>query len=120
LWVLTARYATVFWGATLFALALLARHWGGVLQAGLSIASVLYGSLLGVFFLGILTRSVGESSAIVGMAAGLAIMIYVRFGTPIAFTWYVLIGTITTFTVGLMASLIFDRRRSSYSLKLRN
>ncbi|HYK61674.1 MAG TPA: sodium:solute symporter [Bryobacteraceae bacterium] len=122
LWVLTARYATVFWGATLFVLALLARHWGGVLQAGLSIASVLYGSLLGVFLLGILTRRVGESSAIAGMAAGLAIMIYVRFATPIAFTWYVLIGTATTFAVGLMASLIFDRRRNRtpHSVKLTN
>jgi SSS family transporter len=109
-WLLVARYATVFWGATLFGVALLARHWGSVLQAGLSIASVLYGSLLGVFLLGILTRSVGESSAITGMIAGLAVMIYVRFATTIAFTWYVLIGTATTFGVGLIASLVFDRR----------
>ena len=28
-----------------------------------------------------------------GMSAGLALMLYVRFATPIAFTWYVLIGT---------------------------
>ena len=108
-WLLVARYATVFWGATLFGVALLARHWGSVLQAGLSIASVLYGSLLGVFLLGILTRSIGESSAITGMIAGLAVMIYVRFATTIAFTWYVLIGTATTFAVGLIASLVFDR-----------
>jgi hypothetical protein len=56
------------------------------------------------------------------MAAGLAIMIYVRFATPIAFTWYVLIGTVTTFAVGLLASLIFDQRPncSPYSVKLRN
>ena len=66
------------------AVALAARHWGNVLQAGLSIASVLYGALLGVFLLGVLTRRVGESSAIVGMIAGLASMIYVRFATSIA------------------------------------
>ncbi|HLH43635.1 MAG TPA: sodium:solute symporter [Bryobacteraceae bacterium] len=109
MWVLVARFATVFWALTLFALALLARRWGGVLQAGLSIASVLYGSLLGVFLLGILTRRIRESSAIAGMIAGLAVMIYVRFATPIAFTWYVLIGTAATFAVGVMASWVFDR-----------
>jgi hypothetical protein len=38
---------------------------------------------------------------------GLILMLYVRFGTPIAFTWYVLIGTSATFITGLVASLFF-------------
>lgn len=105
-WLVRARYATVAWGAILFGVALLARNWGSVLEAGLSIASVLYGSLLGVFLLGVLTRRVGEPAAICGMAAGLGLMIYVKFETPIAFTWYVLIGTSATFLVGLAASLL--------------
>ncbi len=102
-----ARMATLVWGAVLFGVAMLARHWGSVLQAGLSIASVLYGSLLGVFLLGVLTRRVGEAAAIFGMAAGLATMLYVSLRTPIAFTWYVLIGTSVTFVAGLAASLIW-------------
>ena len=109
-WLLRARYSTVAWGAILFAVALLARNWGNVLQAGLSIASVLYGSLLGVFLLGVLTRRVGESSAIAAMIAGLAVMLYVRFATPIAFTWYALIGTAATFITGLVASWFMDER----------
>ena len=40
-----------------------------------------------------------------GMAAGLALMIYVWLGTSIAFTWYVLIGTSATFLVAWAASL---------------
>jgi solute:Na+ symporter, SSS family len=107
-WLARARHATVVWGAVLFAVGYMARNWGSVLEAGLSIASVLYGSLLGVFLLGVLTRRVGESAAMCGMAAGLAVMIYVKFGTPIAFTWYVLIGTSATFLVGFLASFIFD------------
>ncbi len=101
-----ARSVTAAWGAILFGVALLARHWGGVFEAGLSIASVLYGSLLGAFLLGALTK-VGEPAAICGMAAALALMIYVRFETSIAFTWYVPIGTITAFLTGLAASLIW-------------
>jgi hypothetical protein len=36
-------------------------------------------------------------------------MLYVRLATPIAFTWYVLIGTIATFLTGLVASLIWKK-----------
>jgi len=104
-WLKRARLATVAWGVILAGVALLARNWGGVLQAGLSIASIIYGSLLGVFLLGLLTRRVGEIAAMCGMLAGLALMLYVRFATPIAFTWYVLIGTSMTFGTGLVVSL---------------
>jgi Na+/proline symporter len=115
-WLKRARLATVVWGAILVGVALLARKWGGVLQAGLSIASIIYGSLLGVFLLGLLTRRVGEIAAMCGMVAGLALMLYVRFATPIAFTWYVLIGTSMTFITGILASFILKESRSRAAL----
>jgi SSS family transporter len=102
-----ARVATAVWGVLLFLVALVARHWGSVLQAGLSIASIVYGSLLGVFLLGLLTRRTGEIAAMAGMSAGLAVMLYVKFFTPIAWTWYVLIGTAVTFGVGYTGSILF-------------
>jgi SSS family solute:Na+ symporter len=101
-----ARWATVGWGAVLFLVGLVARHWGSVLEAGLTIASILYGSLLGVFLLGLLTRSVREPAAMTGMVAGLIVMLCVRQFTHIAFTWYVLIGTSATFLVGYATSLL--------------
>jgi len=109
-WLKRARIATVAWGAILFGVALIARHWGSVLEAGLSIASIIYGSLLGVFLLGLLTRRVGEVAAMCGMAAGLALLLYVRFFTPIAWTWYVLIGTSATFAIGFATSYIFREK----------
>jgi solute:Na+ symporter, SSS family len=103
-----ARWATVAWGAILFSLGLLARHWGRVLEAGLSIASVLYGALLGVFLLGLLTKRPGEWSAIIGMSAGFAVTLLLR--THVAYTWYVLIGTTATFVVGYFASLLISEQ----------
>jgi SSS family transporter len=103
------RVATVGWGAVLVGIGLLARQWGSVLEAGLSVASVLYGSLLGVFLLGVLAPRVGEAAAMIGMLAGFLGMIYVRFGTPIAWTWYVVIGTIITFGTGWLASFVFRK-----------
>jgi Na+/proline symporter len=100
-----ARWATVVWGVILFLVGLLARHVGSVLEAGLAIASILYGSLLGVFLLGLLTKRVQQTSAMIAMAAGLLLMIYIRLQTSIAFTWYVVIGTVATFSTGYVISL---------------
>jgi hypothetical protein len=40
------------------------------------------------------------------MIAGLAVMLYVKFATPLAWTWYVAVGTVTTFASGSLASLM--------------
>jgi SSS family solute:Na+ symporter len=96
-----ARGSTVLWGAILLGIGILARHWGSVLEAGLTIPS---GALLGVFLLGVLTKKPREGAATVGVVVGLAAVLYVRFQTPIAFTWYVLIGTVATFGAGWVAS----------------
>jgi SSS family transporter len=113
LWLGVARYTTLAWGAILFGVALIARHWGSVLQAGLSIASIIYGSLLGVFLLGLLTKRVGEIAAMCAMACGLILMLYIRFLTPIAWTWYVLIGSSATFVLGLALSFLFREKQSA-------
>ncbi len=100
-----ARWATVAWGVVLFLVGLIARHVGSVLEAGLTIASILYGSLLGVFLLGLLTKRVQQNAAIIAMIVGLLLMLYIRAATHIAFTWYVVIGTSATFVTGYILSL---------------
>jgi len=105
---LLARGATVVWGLVLLAIGIMARAWGSVLVAGLTIASIPSGALLGVFLLGVLTKKSREGAASVGVVIGLTTVLYVRFRTPIAFTWYVLIGTVTTFCAGWAAS-VFQR-----------
>jgi solute:Na+ symporter, SSS family len=105
-----AKRSTVAWGALLFAIGWVARSWGSVLEAGLSIASILYGALLGVFLLGILTRRAGENGAMTGMVISLVTMFCVKRFTPIAWTWYVLIGTAATVITGYAASLVLDKK----------
>jgi SSS family transporter len=105
-----ARFATVFWGLVLLGIGIAARHSKSVLEAGLTIASIPFGALLGVFLLGVLTKRPREGAAIAGTVAGLGVILYVKFWTPIAFTWYVLIGTTVTFVVGLLASWFEPRR----------
>ncbi|HMC60882.1 MAG TPA: sodium:solute symporter [Candidatus Solibacter sp.] len=101
-----ARRATVVWGLVLLGIAIVARGSKSVLEAGLTIGSIPMGALLGVFLLGVLTTKPREGAAIAGVVAGLGTILYVKLRTPIAFTWYVLIGTLVTFSVGMAASLL--------------
>jgi len=101
-----SRGATFVWGVVLLVVAIASRGRGKVLETGLSIASVAYGGLLGVFLLGVLTRRAKQTGAIVGMLCGLALNIYIWKWTHVAFTWYVTIGATTTFIVGYLASLL--------------
>ncbi len=101
-----ARAATIVWGAVLLLIGGFARHWGGVLEAGLTIASIAYGGLLGVFLLGLMPRRVSQSAAILGMAAGISAELWLKLGTAIAWTWYAAIGTAVTFLTALLASAV--------------
>jgi SSS family transporter len=105
-----ARVATLVWGVVLFLIGLVARNWGSVLEAGLSIASILYGALLGVFLLGLLTKRTSEVGAMAGMVASLLTMSYVKAYTSIAWTWYVLIGTTITMSTGYLVSMVFPHK----------
>jgi Na+/proline symporter len=106
-----SRWMTVLWGVILVALAIISRRVHSVLETGLTIASITYGSMLGVFLLGVLTKKANEKGSICGMAAGLFSMLAVWYLSRIAFTWYVLIGTTITFVVGYLASLILSDQR---------
>ena len=106
-----SRIATVAWAVLLFGLALLARHGGRVLEMGISIASVAYGSLLGVFLLGVLTTRVSEVGAMAGMLFGFGFNLYLWQFTRVPFTWYVVFGSVATFLVGYGASWVFPERR---------
>jgi solute:Na+ symporter, SSS family len=106
-----SRWATVGWGLALFALALLARRGGAVLEMGLSIASVAYGSLLGVFLLGVLTRKATENGAMAGMLFGFALNVFLWRFTSVPFTWWVAFGSLATFLVGLIVSCMMPERK---------
>jgi SSS family transporter len=118
-----SRSSTVVWAFVLFAVAVYSVFAGGkghVVEVGLSIASVAYGALLGVFLLGTLTRYATQLGAIVGMICGFGLNLLlwlhpnpIALGPVtiphVAFTWYVLIGSIVTFVVGTVASLLLPR-----------
>ncbi|QMV17984.1 sodium/solute symporter [Granulicella sp. 5B5] len=121
---LISRSSTVLWAIVLFAIAIYSLAVGGkghVVEIGLSIASVAYGCLLGVFLLGTLTKFATETGTAIGMLCGFVLNLWlwqgafpIRLGPftipHIAWTWYVLIGALATFLIGALMSLIFRKQ----------
>jgi solute:Na+ symporter, SSS family len=97
-----SRGMTLMWGLVLMGFGLV--KWGPLLEAGLTVASLPFGSLLGLFLLGTLDARANARGALAGMIAGLVAILCVFRFTSVAFTWYVMIGAIVTFATGFAAS----------------
>jgi SSS family solute:Na+ symporter len=105
-----SKQATVAWGIVQLAVAIGAQFMNrSVLDAGLAVLSFASGSVLGAFLLGTLVPSVRERDTFAGMIAGLLVMTGVWWATPIAFTWYVLIGAVTTCAVAVVSRQLSPR-----------
>jgi SSS family transporter len=111
-----SHWLTLVWGIVQIGVAVLAMSYpSSALDKALSIASLINGPVLGVFLVGTFLRRVSEPPALIGMIASITVMLYVRFYTPVAWTWYVLLGSAVTFIVAWLAGYAFapapaDRR----------
>ena len=105
-----SKLATLGWGAVLILIAFVSQYTReSVLELALTIASVAYGSMLGIFLLGVLTKRANGRGTLIGAVTGLATLVGVviasEFGlVSLAWTWYVALGTLVTFATGWLAS----------------
>jgi SSS family solute:Na+ symporter len=108
-----SRWITLVWGTALILFGLV--KWGPVLEAGLTVASLPFGSLLGLFLLGTFDSRANSAGSLAGMFAGMASVLLVFRCTTVAFTWFVLIGACITFAVGSGVSRVWPERVASSS-----
>src|SRR6516162_3044781 len=107
-----SRWMTLVWGAVLMALGFVFMRWDKVLELGLTVASVPFGCLLGLFLLGTLDKRANTAGALTGMFCGLWAIVAVWKFSSVAYTWYVLIGSCVAFLVGSAVSRTFRKRVS--------
>src|SRR6187431_2131699 len=101
---------TIFWGIVQLIVALGAQWLDqSVLDAGLSVLSLTTGPVLGAFLVGVLTRRVGASAMLIGMAAGGGVLAWVWYSAAVGWTWYALLGASVTAVSALAASLVRPR-----------
>lgn len=109
-----SHWLTLVWGIVQIGVAIyFMKKNRSALDQALSVASLINGPVLGVFLVGTFLRRVSEPPALVGMLTSIVLMLYVRFMTPLAWTWYVLLGSAITFLVALAVSPLFRPARGS-------
>ncbi|HZH91538.1 MAG TPA: sodium:solute symporter [Pyrinomonadaceae bacterium] len=103
-----SHWLTLAWGVVQIGVALFfMKRNRSALDQALSIAGLINGPVLGIFLVGTFLRRVSEPPALVGMVVSICVMLYVRFMTPLAWTWYVLLGSTVTFLVAYAVSFAF-------------
>ena len=65
--------------------------------------------MLGAFLLGVLTRRANQTGVIAGMLSSIIAMLFVKFYVDLAWTWFVLVGTLICLFVGYGVSTVFSR-----------
>jgi SSS family transporter len=116
-----SKYSTVFWGAALIGVAFLSQEVRFVLDASFSLRGLTSGALLGGVLLAVFMRRGKSLSVVAGMLAALVVMTGIeifpqwertkgfwneKFGGPIFWPWYTLIGLIVMLVVTWLTRLI--------------
>ncbi len=110
-----SRVITVLAGVAQIAVGLALQHTErSALNTALAIASLINGPILGVFFLGA-TKRASTPSALIGMSAGIAAVAVVAFATKTAWPWYTVVGSVTTFAIGMITTWISTARSEDSS-----
>jgi Na+/proline symporter len=105
-YLMVSKLATAGWGLFACVVAVFAANQGSLIEVVNRFGSFFYGSILGVFMLAILTRRATAAGALVGLIAGMAVVLIVAFTTSVAFLWHNLIGAVVVVAVGLTVSAL--------------
>ena len=104
-YVIVSKIATICWGLFACIVAMQAAGQGSLIEVVNRYGSFVYGSLLGVFILAILTTRATALGAFVGLIAGMAAVLTVAIELPwIEFLWHNLIGAVVVVAVGMAVS----------------
>ncbi|HPQ52092.1 MAG TPA: sodium/solute symporter [Spirochaetota bacterium] len=98
-----SRMITIFWTIIIVLISIfLENTTSSLVVIGLSIASVTYGGMLGIFIMGRFVQDFSESAAISGMLLSIILNIWIAFFTQIFWLWYVTIGFFTALIFGIV------------------
>ena len=101
-----ARRWTLWWGLVQAGVALAtARMETRIVDMALALASFTSGPVLGLFFLALGPRRVNSTAALIGLVAGVAVMLLVGTGGGVSWQWYTLTGSAVTWLTGCGVAL---------------
>jgi SSS family solute:Na+ symporter len=110
---LVSRVFTAAWGGFACVIALQAGRFGSAIETVNRFGSYVYGPILGIFALAVLTPSATARGAFWGGLAGEAVVCGLVLRSPVHFLWYTLIGAAAVFVVGLAISAAAPRAEAA-------
>jgi sodium-coupled monocarboxylate transporter 8/12 len=104
---------TIWFGILATTLALGMSLLGTLFEATNKIMGLFGGPLLGIFFLGVLSRRTNGSGALIGAGGGAVVGTLIAFskkllGVEVSFMWIAFSAAVVTVIVGRVASLFFE------------
>lgn len=107
-WLFFGKWLTVLFGIVQIAIAIAAINvTSSVVNEVLGIAGLTVGILLGLIVLARLIAS--RVGAVSGIVVGTVVLLFVKFGTDVALSWYSVVGTLTVVVTGLLVGRISQR-----------
>jgi solute:Na+ symporter, SSS family len=109
-----SRWCVAAFGAILSVLAYAFSFFDKILWLAFKIGGVTFGSLLGVFLLGLLTKRQGNRANAWSMTVSAVLMLVLlvlseKRIAPVGWSWLVIVGTLLTFAGGLLLAPLLDR-----------
>jgi SSS family transporter len=115
--VTATRIFTFLWGTAAIGFAQFAGKLGSLVVAVNEIGSLFYGTMLGIFLVAFYVKRVGGTAVCTAALLSEAIVFAVRFGTPISFLWYNVIGCVAVVVLSVLIETVWLRRVPEAAVK---
>jgi Na+/proline symporter len=113
-YVVATRWLTAGWGLVTIAVASFCSLAENLIEAGNILASVFYGSILGLFLIAFFLRGVRGSAVFIGAVIAQTMVLVLFFTTNIGYLWYNVIGCgAVVLFAWLLESTVFGQRESA-------
>jgi SSS family solute:Na+ symporter len=111
-YVVATRWLTTAWGLVAIAVASFASLVENLIEAGNILASVFYGSILGLFLVAFFLRQVRGSAVFLAAVIAQTLVLVLFFTTNIGYLWYNFIGCMAVLLfAGILQSTVFRNNR---------
>jgi solute:Na+ symporter, SSS family len=106
-----SRAISFVWACVMMGIAMLLRDTKSPLvELGLSIASITYGGMLGIFLQGALFDQFSDRAALTGVLASIVVVLVVSVAFSVFWPWFVPIGFTVSFVVGSAVNRVLKKR----------
>lgn len=104
---------TLMWGGIAIGFALVADRLGSLVEAVNTLGSLFYGTILGIFLAGALTKKVSGTAVFIAACLAEVIVLYIYNTSDIAYLWFNLLGCVLTVGIAIGIQVFLPAKQSA-------